>query len=68
MRSVNYKSDFKLIEDGCDFGVPFVFEYRTGFGRCYKAGHIDGQYENCKMLEDGRLMVVFDSHGLTPGI
>ena len=60
MKSVNYKSDFKLIEGGCDFSVPFVFEYRTGFGRSYKAGHIDGQYDNCQLLEDGRLMVVFD--------
>lgn len=68
MKSVNYKSDFKLIEGGCDFSVPFVFEYRTGFGRSYKAGHIDGQYDNCQLMEDGRLMVVFDNHGLNPGI
>lgn len=68
MKSINYKSDFKLLESGCDFAAPFVFEYRTVFGKCYKASHTDGEYVNCKLLEDGRLMVVFDSHGLPPGI
>lgn len=68
MKSINYKSDFKLIESGCDFSVPFLFEYRTALGCCYKASYADGKYENCKLLEDGRLMVVFDSHRLMPGI
>ena len=68
MKSINYKSDFKIIEGGCDFSVPFVFEYRTGFGRSYKVSHADGEYDNCQLMEDGRLMVVFDSHGLSPGI
>lgn len=68
MNSINYKSDFKLVENGCDFNVPFVFEYRTGFGKSYKVSHVDGVYMNCKLMEDGRLMVIFDGHGLRPGI
>ena len=68
MKSINYKSDFKLVESGCDFSAPFVFEYRTGFGKSYKASHVDGKYTNCKLMGDGRLMVIFDGHGLLPGI
>ena len=68
MKSINYKSDFKLIESGCDFTAPFVFEYRTAFGKSYKASHVDGEYVNCRLMDDGRLMVVLDSHGLLPGI
>ena len=68
MKSINYKSDFKLMENGCDFSVPFVFEYRTGFGKSYKVSHVDGEYTHCKLMEDGRLMVVFDDHGLRPGV
>ena len=68
MTSINYKSDFKLFEDGCDFTVPFIFEYRTVFGRKYTASHVDGVFTNCSLQEDGRLMVVFDNHDLPPGI
>lgn len=68
MALINYKSDFKLFEDGCDFTVPFIFEYRTIFGRKYSASHVDSVYTNCSLLEDGRLMVVFDNHDLPPGI
>lgn len=66
--NVNYKSDFKLFESGCDFTVPFTFEYRTTFGREYVASHIDGSYVNCSLQSDGRLMVCFDDHNLPPGI
>lgn len=68
MTSINYKSDFKLFEDGCDFTVPFFFEYRTVFGRKYTASHVEGVFTNCSLQEDGRLMVVFDNHDLPPGI
>lgn len=68
MATINYKSDFKLFEDGCDFTVPFVFEYRTAFDRVYEVSHVDGAYNNCTLQLDGRLMVVFDGHGLPPGI
>lgn len=66
MTSINYKSDFKLFEDGCDFTVPFLFEYRTVFDRQYVANHVDGVYTNCQLQEDGRLLVVFDDHNLPP--
>ena len=68
MANVNYKSDFKLFEEGCDFIVPFLFEYRTVFDRQYVASHVDGIYTNCQLQEDGRLLVVFDDHNLPPGI
>ena len=68
MTSINYKSDFKLFEDGCDFTVPFIFEYRTAFSRKYTASHVDGVFTNCSLQADGRLMVVFDNHDLPPGI
>lgn len=68
MYSINYKSDFKLFEEGCDFTVPFLFEYRTVFDRLYLASHVDGIYTNCQLQEDGRLLVVFDDHNLPPGI
>ena len=67
MRSINFKSDFKLIESGTDFSVPFIFEYNTRGGRSFTASYIDGVYTNCRLLDDGRLMVVFDSHGMGIG-
>lgn len=68
MSNINYKSDFKIFEEGCDFTVPFLFEYRTVFDRQYVASHVDGIYTNCQLQEDGRLLVVFDDHNLPPGI
>lgn len=68
MSKVNYKSDFRLIENGCDFTVPFHFEYRTVFDKKYTASHVDGVFTNCSLQEDGSLLVVFDSHELPPGI
>lgn len=68
MAQINYKSDFKLFEDGCDFTVPFIFEYRTVFGKKYSASHVDGVFTNCSLQEDDRLLVVFDNHDLPPGI
>ena len=56
------------MESGCNFSAQFVFEYRTGLGKSYRASHVDGEYDNCKLMDDGRLMVIFDGHGLHPGI
>lgn len=67
MKSINYKSDFKLIESGCDFSVPFIFKYNTRSGRTFTASHIDGVYTNCKRMDDGRLLVIFDRHGMGVG-
>lgn len=68
MNKVNYKSDFKLIESGGSYDVPFTFDYHT-WDKCkpYRASHIDGVYTNCRLLEDGKLLVVFDQHGLSVG-
>ena len=68
MKQINYKSDFKLFENGELHTAPFELEYSTTFGRSYKASYIEGVYTNCRMLDDGRLMVIFDNHGLPPGI
>lgn len=68
MKQINYKSDFKLFEKGDLHTAPFELEYSTTFGRSYKASYIEGVYTNCSMLDDGRLMVIFDNHGLPPGI
>ena len=67
MKSINYKSDFKLIESGCDFSVPFIFKYNTRSGRTFTASHIDGVYTNCKRMDDGRLLVIFDRYGMGVG-
>lgn len=67
MKKVNCKSDFKLIESGCDFTAEFELEYNTGCGVPFRALHKGGIYENCRLMDDGRLMVVFDNHGLGPG-
>lgn len=74
-RQVNYKSDFKLIEkltvtDDSGAGLldaPFVFNYYTAYGSVYTAKHCGGEFTNCKPMDDGSLMVVFDNHGLRPG-
>lgn len=68
MKRIHYKSDFKLFENGDLHTSPFELEYSTTFGRIYKASYIEGVYTNCSMLDDGRLMVIFDNHGLPPGI
>lgn len=68
MERINYKSDFKLFESGDLHTSPFEFEYKTTVhGRSFKASYVDGKYTNCQLLEDGRLMIVFDDHGLMPG-
>lgn len=68
MKQINYKSDFKLFEKGELHAAPFEYEYSTTFGKCYKASYLDGVYTNCRLLDDGRLMVVFDNHELSPGV
>lgn len=68
MKQINYKSDFKLFENGDLHASPFEYEYNTTFGKSYKASCLDGVYTNCRLLDDGRLMVIFDNHGLAPGI
>ena len=72
-REVNHNSDFKLIEKPGDgqggdmFASPFVFNYYTAYGSVYTAKHCGGEFTNCKPMEDGSLMVIFDNHHLRPG-
>ncbi|MFI3292721.1 MAG: hypothetical protein SNG27_04635 [Rikenellaceae bacterium] len=69
--NINYKSDFKLTEVSSidDITTPFKFKY---YGSDYPLitymVAFDGEnYTNCRRLDDGSLLVVFDSHGLTTG-
>lgn len=72
-REVNHNSDFKLMEKpgegqgGDMFASPFVFNYYTAPGQTYTARHCNGEYVNCKPMDDGSLMVIFDNHHLRPG-
>lgn len=70
--SVNYRTDFKTFEvpaEGAEytFSVPFRFSYYTTGATAFVASHCNGEYNNCELLEDGRLKVTFDNHGLAPG-
>lgn len=70
--SVNYRTDFKIFEvpaEGAEytFSVPFRFSYYTTGATVFVASHCNGEYNNCELLEDGRLKVTFDNHGLAPG-
>ena len=72
-REVNHNSDFKLMEkpgegQGGDLSAaPFVFNYYTAPGCFYTARHCGDEWVNCKPMDDGSLMVIFDRHGLRPG-
>lgn len=69
----NYKEDFVLMiqllnHEGKFVAVPDVdFEIRfTASASTYCCGRKDGECYNCSVLDDGRLRVVFDNHGLLP--
>lgn len=66
---INYKSDFKLIEShpNGDLEVPFRFTYKTNQGGTVVALHQDGNYSNCYLRNDGRLVILFDNHRLGVG-
>lgn len=67
-KHINYQSDFKLFEKGDLNVAPFVFKYYTDANHEYIASYTNGEYKNCKLLDDGRLAIIFDEHGLPPGI
>ena len=69
-----YKSDFSIVleladRSGNDIGVP-PFDWRASFttGKYphYVASCIGGKLRNC-VIEDGRIRVLFNRHGLGPG-
>ena len=72
---INKKSDFpltlKLVKDGnfikwydCDFDIKASVE--DGF-TTYTAGRKGGNFNHCKVEEDGSLTMFFDNHNLTAG-
>lgn len=69
MIRINYQSDFKIIEKNLngDISTPFRFSYRTALSGRVVAEFDGHEYKNCRRLNDGSLLVVFDSHGLRPG-
>ena len=72
MRTINYESDFKLIEsfkDGSSIlAAPFRFTYYTKVSRgVYVAEYNGSEYVNCIPTEDGRVIVPFDSPKLGMG-
>lgn len=73
MRTINYESDFKLIEgfkDGSSIlAAPFRFTYYTKVSRgVYVAEYNGSEYVNCIPTEDGKVIVPFDSPKLGMGM
>ena len=68
MIRINYQSDFKIIEKSLngDINTPFRFTYRTVLSGCVVAEFDGHGYKNCRRLNDGGLLVIFDRHGLRP--
>ena len=69
-KKLYYKTDFKIWERcECGFGAPFYFIYFTNNPRCGVVASYDGrEYHGCRLMEDGRLCVAFDDHGLGLGV
>ncbi len=69
---INYKSDFKLTEVSSsdeDLTTPFKYTYNgsTIPGLVYEVWFDGSTYKNCRRLDDGSLLVIFDNHKLSPG-
>lgn len=64
-----FKSDFKVFLSASDnWAVPFRIKFWTGSpSSSFIACHHGTEYNNCKLLEDGRLMVAFDDHKMGRG-
>lgn len=69
MIRINFQSDFKLVEKNLngDTLTPFRFTYRTVLSGCVVAEFDGHEYRNCRRLDDGNLLVIFDNHNLRPG-
>lgn len=73
MRTINYESDFKIIEgfkDGSSIlAAPFRFSYYTKVSRgVYVAEYNGNEFVNCHPSDDGRVIVPFDSPKLGMGV
>ena len=72
-KTINYESDFKIIEgfkDGSSIlAAPFRFSYYTKVSRGVYVAEYDGkEYKNCIPTDDGRVIVPFDSPKLGMGV
>lgn len=73
MRTINYESDFKIIEgfkDGSSIlAAPFRNTYYTKVSRgVYVAEYNGSEFVNCIPTEDGKVIVPFDSPKLGMGV
>lgn len=66
MININYRSDFKIKIKGTGFTIPFKFVFFTNRSN-YEVSYLNGVYKNCRLLEDGSLLAIFDNHALNPG-
>ncbi len=73
---VNYRNDFTLTLSIADINsqqlswadTDFTASFFTATAASpYSASCHNGQYSNCRVLDDGNLQVVFDNHSLRPG-
>lgn len=71
MIEYNNQTDFKLLEqwnENVDQTAPFVYTYYQLLPRKEFVASFDGkEYINCKRLEDGNILVIFEDHGFAPG-
>lgn len=72
-KTINYESDFKIIEgfkDGSSIlAAPFRFTYYTKVSRgVYVAEYNGSEFVNCIPTEDGKVIVPFDSPKLGMGV
>lgn len=73
MRTINYESDFKIIEgfkDGSSIlAAPFKFTYYTKISRgAYVASYNGTEFVNCHPTDDGRVVVPFDRPSFGLGV
>ena len=73
MRTINYESDFKIIEGFVDgssiLAAPFKFTYYTKVSRGVYVASYDGtEFVNCHPTDDGRVVVPFDNPQFGMGV
>lgn len=67
MIRINYKTDFKLMELLAG-DAPFKYIYQVnGSGRPYEISFNGKDYKNCRKLDNGMLLLIFDHHQLSIG-
>lgn len=68
-KPIYFKTDFKVfVKTEAGFAVPFRFElYTNSPSRPFVARYDGKTYHNCQLLEDGRLLIALDQHGMGLG-